>query len=310
MTAPAQTPFSDLSVLIVAWNQPELTARSLEAVRRLLPGAETVLVDNGSAPPIPQATCRSETNLGYAGGNNFGLARCTKPFLLLLNTDAILQSEQTVLTLLDFLAAHPQVAAVQATLQLADGTLDACGETFTPFGTLFHRFYREAPSEAFACPSPVLAGKGACLLLRRAALADAGGLFRDDFFCYYEDIDLCHRLWLAGHEVWFVPTEPVLHYEKSSSKRLPPRRVWRQYLSNMLSSACTLWGPYLWLRLGPGFLAALLCASLLKGVCPRISRHRLPVIRRRSDRELLRLTLAHPGLRFYVKGLMRLCTKS
>lgn len=302
--------FTDLSVLLVAWNQPDLTARSLDAVRRHLPGAEIILVDNASQPPLAAATVRSETNLGYAGGNNLGLTRCTRPFLLLLNTDAFLPSAQPVATLMRFLNDRPAVAAAQATLQLADGTLDACGETFTPFGTLYHRFYREAPSSAAGGAVPVLAGKGACLLLRRTALADAGGLFRPDFFCYYEDIDLCHRLWLAGHEVWFVPTEPVLHYEKSSSRQLPSRQVWRRYLSNMLSSACTLWGPYLWLRLGPGFLAALLCASLLKGVCPRISRHQLPVIRRRSDRELLRLTLAHPGMAFYAKSLKRLCTKS
>lgn len=302
--------FPDLSVLIVAWNQPGLTARCLDAVRRFLPGAEVVLVDNGSEPPLETATLRSETNLGYAGGSNFGLTRCTKPFLLLLNTDAFLPSAQPVVTLRRFLDTHPAVAAAQATLQLADGTLDACGESFTPLGTLFHRFYREAPSPAAGCAAPVLAGKGACLLLRRAAIADAGGLFRPDFFCYYEEIDLCHRLWLAGHEVWFVPTEPVLHLEKRSSQALPSRRVWRQYLSNMLSSACTLWGPYLWFRLGAGFLTALLCASILKGVRPRVSRYPLPVIRRRSDRELLRRTLAHPGIAFYAKVLKRLCTKS
>lgn len=297
--------FDALSVLIVAWNQPELTARCLETVQRFLPGAEVILVDNGSEPPIPQATLRSDRNLGYAGGNNLGLSRCTKPFLLLLNTDAFLRSAQPVITLLDFLDAHPQVAAAQATLQLADGTLDACGESFTCFGVLRHRFYREAPCAAAGRPAPVLAGKGACLLLRRAALADAGGLFRPEFFCYYEDVDLCHRLWLAGYEVWFVPTEPVLHYEKRSSQQLPARRVWRQYFSNMLSSACSLWGPYLWLRLGPGLLGAILLGSLLKGVLPRPVRSRAAVIRRRSDRELLTFTLASPGLRYYLALLRR-----
>lgn len=304
-------PFSDLSVLIVAWNQHDLTARCLDAVHRFLPGAEITVVDNASDPPMPQATVRSEANLGYAGGNNLGLARCTRPFILLLNTDAFLQSGAPIRTLLDFLRERPSVAAAQATLQLADGTLDACGESFTPFGTLWHRFYRQAPSPAAETAAPVLAGKGACLLLRRAALADVGGLlFRPDFFCYYEDIDLCHRLWLAGYEVWFVPTEPVLHFEKSSSKALSSRRVWKQYLSNMLSSACTLWGPYLRFRLGPGFLAALLLASLLKGVLPRCSRTPLPFIRRRSERDLLRRTCAHPGIGFYIAALKRLCTKS
>lgn len=299
--------FSDLSVLIVAWNQAELTARCLAAVRQFLPGAEVVLVDNGSDAPLSEATLRSETNLGYAGGNNLGLAHCTKPFLLLLNNDAILQSGRAIEALVNFMKRHPQVAAAQAKMVLPDGTLDACGESFTPFGILYHHFYRERPTEASNHPYPVLAGKGACLLLRRDALADVGDvLFRSDFFCYYEDIDLCHRLWLAGHEVWFVPDEPVLHFEGSSAKCLPARRVWCRYFSNMLTSARDLWGPYLWLRLGPGFLLAILLGSMVKGVFPRTKRHTIPFIRHRSDRDLLKKTLHHPGLTYYLKILTRL----
>lgn len=302
--------FSDLSVLIVAWNQAELTARCLAAVRRFLPDAEVVLVDNGSDLPLPGAVIRSETNLGYAGGNNLGLAHCTKPFLLLLNNDAILQSGKAIEVLLHFLKCHPQVAAAQAKMVLPDGTLDACGESFTPFGILYHHFYRELPSEASNHPYPVLAGKGACLLLRREALADVGNvLFRPDFFCYYEDIDLCHRLWLAGHEVWFVPDEPILHFEGSSAKNLPARHVWQRYFSNMLTSARDLWGPYLWIRLGPGFLLAILVGSILKGVLPQATRHTIPFTRRRSDRALLKKTLHRPGLNYYFKIFTRLREK-
>lgn len=293
-----------LSVLIVSWNQAERLTACLKAVRRFLPKAQVVVVDNGSSPPLPHAEAveyvRSERNLGYAGGNDLGFARCTGDFVLLLNNDALLPSAQPVTALLDFLRAHPRVAAAQAKLILPDGTLDACGEFLTPAGMLYHHGYRLPDGPHAASPHPVFAAKGACLLLRRAAVASVGGvLFRPEFFCYYEDIDLCHRLWLAGHEVWFVPTQPVFHDEGSSARLHPSRDIWRRYLSNMLTSACDLWGGRAWLTMGPAFLLFILAGAALKRVRPRPTRSRLPFPRLRPERDLLRRVTVRVPLRYY-----------
>lgn len=296
--------FRQISVLIVSWGRPELLGRCVAAARRALPGAQLVVVDNGSEPPlaVPDGVdlVRSPRNLGYAGGNNLGLARCKGDFVLLLNNDATLPSAAPVATLLAFLRAHPRVAAAQAKLILPDGTLDACGEGLTPLGLLYHHGYRRPDGPHAARPYPVFAVKAACALLRRAAIAEAGGLFRPRFFCYYEDIDLCHRLWLAGRECWFVPTEPVRHDEGATARTLPPRAVWRRYLSNMLASACDLWGPRLWLRAGLPFLAAILAGGLLRGVLPRPFRDPMPFARRRPERDLLARVLVHPPWRYYL----------
>lgn len=295
-----------LSILIVSWNQADRLAACLGAVRRFHPEAQVVVVDNGSSPSLPRADSaieyvRSERNLGYAGGNNLGFAQCTGDFVLLLNNDALLPSAQPVAELLRFLRAHPRVAAAQAKLILPDGTLDTCGEFLTPAGVLYHHGYRLPDGPHAGAPFLVFAAKGACLLLRRAAVATVGGvLFRPDFFCYYEDIDLCHRLWLAGHEVWFVPTTPpVLHDEGSSARLHPPRDVWRRYLSNMLTSARDLWGPRAWLTMGPAFLLFILAGALLKRVCPRPTRSPIPFPRHRTERDLLRRVTVRVPLRYY-----------
>lgn len=299
--------FADLSVLIVSWNQAERLAACLEAVLRFLPGAQVVAVDNGSEPPLRfpagVSAVRIRENLGYAGGNQAGFVRCTRPFVLLLNNDALLPSAAPVQTLLAFLKEHACVAAAQAALRLPDGSLDACGECFTPAGVLFHRGYRQPVGRWLDAPAPVLAGKGACLLVRRQAVEQAGGLFRPDFFCYYEDIDLGHRLWLAGYEVWFVPTEPVLHDERATSRTLSDRFVWRHYLSNMLSSALDLWGWRAWVRMGPGFLCACLIGACAKGVLPRIRRKHLPFRRAAAERDFLpRVTVRVPWRYYFGLG--------
>lgn len=294
-----------LSVLIVSWNQGERLATCLGAVRRFLPEAQTVVVDNGSFPSLPRVEgvsvwVRSECNLGYAGGSNLGFSRCEGEFVLLLNNDAVLPSARPVEALLRFMRVHPRVAAAQAKLVLPDGTLDACGEFLTPAGVLYHHGYRLPDGPHAARPFPVFAGKGACLLLRRLAVGGVGNvLFRQGFFCYYEDIDFCHRLWLAGYEVWFVPDEPVFHDEGTSARLHASRDVWRHYLSNMLASALDLWGIRAWLTMGPGFLFFLLAGAACKGVWFRPSMSRIAFRRVRSERDLLRRVTVRVPLRYY-----------
>ncbi len=293
-----------LTVILVAWNRQDLLDRSLGAVRRCLPEAQVLVVDNASEPPltVPEgvALLRAPRNLGFAGGNNLALPHAAGERLLLLNTDALLPSAEPVRRLEAFLEAHPRVAAAQATLALPDGTLDACGEYLTPLGLLWHHGYRRPPGPHAARPHPVFACKAACLLLRREALADAGGLFRPTFFCYYEDVDLCHRLWLAGWECWFVPTPPVLHDEGATARALPPRRVWRRYLSNLLTSALDLRERRFWRTAGPLFLAALLLGGLRHGVLPRPRRDPMPFARRRAEGDFLPRVTLRPTWRHYL----------
>ncbi len=280
-----------LSVLVVSWNQAERLGRCLASVREGLPGAQVVVVDNGSVPELvvdADVVVRCGVNVGYAGGNVLGVEHCTGEWVLLLNNDVVLPSGEPVMELVEFLRARPEVGAAQGRMVLPDGRLDACGELLNGIGLLHHCYYRCDVGRCPVVPYPVFSGKGAFLLVRRRAIAAAGGLFRAGYFCYYEDVDFCHRLWLAGYEVWFVPTVAVVHEERASSSLLPRRVVWGGYLSNMLTSAVELWGVRLWLSRGVFFLGALFVGGLLKGVFPRFRRERLVFCRRRSEGELLR----------------------
>ncbi len=65
-------------------------------------------------------------------------------------------------------------------------------------------------------PQSVEVIKGACLLLRRAALDDVG-LLDESYFMYTEEVDLCYRLAQAGWQLWWVPAARVTHYGEASS---------------------------------------------------------------------------------------------
>jgi N-acetylglucosaminyl-diphospho-decaprenol L-rhamnosyltransferase len=62
---------------------------------------------------------------------------------------------------------------------------------------------------------------GACLLLRADALG--GELFRDDFFMYGEDIELCQRLRDAGWKMRYFAGAEVLHHGGAASKKARTR---------------------------------------------------------------------------------------
>ena len=66
---------------------------------------------------------------------------------------------------------------------------------------------------------------GACMLVRREAIEDAG-LLDEKFVLYFEDQDWCYRMWQKGWEVWYVPQVEMIHYHQRESKRWFSKHRW------------------------------------------------------------------------------------
>ena len=75
--------------IVTAWlDHLELADEYFEAVLpEMKNGDELLVVDNASEPPLPFATLRSETNLGFVGGSNFGLTEASADAVIFLNND-------------------------------------------------------------------------------------------------------------------------------------------------------------------------------------------------------------------------------
>ncbi len=331
---------NSLSILIVSWNGAPLLESCLASLRATLGDVEIVVVDNASTDATPEVCARHAAlrvaagrNLGFAGGNNLGLPHCTRPYILLLNNDTIVRSAASVTTLLAFMEARPRVGVAQPKLILTrqNGVLDACGALLTPFGFLCHRGYTKPDSPRYDTPAPVFAAKGAAMLIRREAIAAAGGfLFYPAFGSYYEETDFCHRVWLSGREVWFVPTPPVEHLQSATADRLGFNTVWRQYLRNLLFSFATLFGARALWRILPGFLLlytasaafallrgrfgfAWIHIAALFGLLPRLpeirrTRKKIRPFKKETEKELFKRVLRNPGLRYFLhsaRGTLR-----
>jgi hypothetical protein len=151
--------------------------------------------------------------------------------VLLLNPDARITPE-AVRTLVTALERRPRAGAVAPRIVDEDGELHRSLRRFPRLRSTYaqalfvHRIFPDAvwvdelvrEDEAYRRPGTAEWVSGACVLLRRAALDELEGL-DEGFFLYGEDIDLCKRLWDAGHPVVFEPAAEARHVGGASAPR-------------------------------------------------------------------------------------------
>lgn len=226
-----------LSVVIVNWNTQTLLAECIVAVEQEAPPIpyDIWVVDNGSTDDSVAMLRRdfphvhlieSKVNLGFAGANNLAMQRSTGRYLLLINTDAIVRPD-SISALLQVAECASHAGIVGAHLLNPDGTFQA---SYTNFPTLWQEFlilstlgrrlrgdrYPSHGAEEDKGPQRVDYVEGACLLVRRAALEQVGGL-DEGYFMYAEEVDWCKRMRAAGWEVWYTPAAQVVHIGGASS---------------------------------------------------------------------------------------------
>ena len=258
----------ELSIIIVTWKGDDLLRNCLDSLARAVGTApEIVVVDNAAEESTRRVVAihpnaiyvASPGNPGFAGGNNIGLKKTTRDFILLLNNDTVIH-EASFTSLIEFLEAHPKVGIVQGTMNVPGFGLDDCGVDMTPVGIQRHLHRGESTETTALAPCRVFAAKGAMLLFRRAVLQDTGFLFYDHFKSYYEETDFCHRARNAGWETWFVPTPPIDHLGGRTTAKFDGEEIWAQYVRNILYSFWKNFGFF-----GRVFtLPAFACAAMIR----------------------------------------------
>jgi hypothetical protein len=236
---------SELSIVIPSWNTRELLARCLASIDAAqMPDTEVIVVDNASADGsadmvaarFPRAQLvRNAENEGFARGCNQGMRMASGEALLLLNADTEIEGTALV-DMLAFLRAHPEHGAVAPRLVNPDGTTQRACMRFpglwTPlfFGTPLERWLpRSRELERYFLRDwdhgderDVDQPPAACLMLRRAAL-DEVGLFDEDLWLFFNDVDLSLRLARAGWKTRYLHGARVVHHHGKSTAQFPRR---------------------------------------------------------------------------------------
>jgi GT2 family glycosyltransferase len=231
----------DLSVIVLSYNTRELTLACLRSLAAAGPGLaiEVLVIDNASTDDtvaavraeFPSARVISnERNLGFAAGNNVGLAAAGGAYLLLLNSDTEV-APGSLRVLVDFMKNHPEAGACGPQLLNPDGTLQPSGRNLPSVWSVFvgmtklyrleRRNFYSVRGRDYGKVARVDELSGAALLVRREAYERTGG-FDPRFFAYYEDIDWCKRLGDAGCALYYVPQAQVYHLWGGTSRNVSP----------------------------------------------------------------------------------------
>lgn len=225
-----------MSIIIVNYNTCQMTLECIDSVFEKTNSIdfEVILVDNASTDGSKEFFEKdnrikyiySQKNLGFGRANNLGIQHSIGENIFFLNPDTLLVNN-AVFILSNFLKRNKCVGAVG-------------GNLFTPDMKPCHSFKRRFPSiwddldiALNGVISKIRYGKnvffnntgnalnvayicGADLMIRKNVL-NITGFFDDDFFMYYEDTELCHRIKKCGLKIKSVPEAKIIHFDGGSS---------------------------------------------------------------------------------------------
>lgn len=243
-----------LLIVIVNYRSADLTIQCLESLQpevEPLKGCQIVVVENasGEAAILKAAIAsrrwdswcslvESPENRGFAAGNNVAIAPalaqdCLPEYILLLNPDTIVRPG-ALLALLQFMETHPACGIAGSRLEERDGTVQCSAFRFPSVLGEFENGAQTGPisrllrNSVVAQPPPAQNAvvdwvAGASMIVRREVFQQVG-LLDSGFFMYFEEVDFCKRVAVAGWQCWYVPESRVVHLVGQSSGVTDPNQ--------------------------------------------------------------------------------------
>lgn len=232
----ASAKFPPVTIIVLNWNGRSLLEACLTALSAQdYPDYTVTLVDNASGDDsvafvrqrFPQVTVlESETNLGFAGGNNVALRRLETPFAVLVNPDIVVAPDW-LRRLIAAMQQEPSAGIAGCKLYFPDGRINHAGGTIThPQAFPRHAGGHQPDQGQHATRAEVDYVIGAALAVRREFL-NAVGLLDNGYFLYFEDADWCTRARRAGYRVLFVPEATAVHDESAVARKGSPAYLHR-----------------------------------------------------------------------------------
>jgi GT2 family glycosyltransferase/glycosyltransferase involved in cell wall biosynthesis len=249
---------NSVDIIIVNYNSTDYLIKCLESIYDSLGdiSANIFVQDNDSDDDVnridelfPEVLITSNTyNMGFAAAVNQALKQSFSPYVVLLNPDTYIE-KGFFKSVLCYMEDNPDVGVIGPTILDHDGSVQGSARSFpTPLTGLFGR--KSLLSKLFPgnkitrqnvltnrCDgiTPIEADwvSGACMVVRRKAIEDAG-LMDERFFMYWEDADWCKRMWHSGWKVMYFPQATIVHYVGGSSDKLLFRSVFEFHKSSYM----------------------------------------------------------------------------
>ncbi|MCC4770979.1 glycosyltransferase [Methanosarcina sp. DH2] len=219
-----------VSIIILNWNGKENTINCLEALKlTTYSNYETIVVDNGSTDGSTKyfkdnypgiKLIENRTNLGFAEGNNVAirevLIKEKSKYISLLNNDTIVKPDWLE-KLVEALESDEKIGSCQPKILslINPDMIDAVGISIDRYGGAAQEGHNEKDLGQYDQITEVF-GVCAGAALYRAKMLGQIGLFDEDFFAYYEDVDLAIRARLFGWKSACIPQAVIYHIHSAT----------------------------------------------------------------------------------------------
>jgi GT2 family glycosyltransferase len=220
-----------VSVVIPNWNGANDLPKCLDSLLAQSLAPEIIVVDNGSTdgslklleskyPTVE--VIKHKVNKGFAGGVNAGIKKSFSggcEYVALLNNDAA-ADKNWLNELCAYLDKENKAGIAASTILDGENQhLDSTGEMYTVWGLPFPRGRGEPAKVQYDNSREIFGASGGASIYRVKMLEEIG-LFDEDFFAYYEDVDISFRAQLAGWKVAYVPQAIVYHQIGATSSKI------------------------------------------------------------------------------------------
>ena len=238
-----------VSIIIVNWNGKKFLAKCLESLRhQAYRHFSIILVDNGSNDGSIDFVIRNypevkiialPRNVGFSAANNIAIKTVKTEYVALLNNDAVAHP-LWLQSLIGALETYPEAGFAASKMLFYDNPeiIDRVGDVYTRAGTGLLRG-RGMLADSYNAREWVFGACAGAALYRTRMLRNIG-IFDEDFFLLYEDVDLSFRAQLKGYKCLYVPEAVVYHkgsgsivYDSPTSVYYSHRNLEWVYIQNM-----------------------------------------------------------------------------
>jgi GT2 family glycosyltransferase len=223
----------NLSIITVNYNGFDITCEMIDSLYLVGFQGEIVVVDNGSrvneakliSEKYPNVVAfSSDKNLGFAGGNNLGIARAKGDYLLFINNDTTF-SDKFWIPLVERLDSDTGIGMVcpKILFEYAPDTIQFAGYTTLHPVTLRNNMigFNEKDNGQHQTAISIPYAMGAAMLTRKSVV-EKSGLMPECYFLYYEELDWSERIKEAGFSIWYEPRSHIFHKESAATGRMSP----------------------------------------------------------------------------------------
>lgn len=222
---------SSTAVIVLNWNDADLLPHSVGSLLKQDFEFDIIVVDNGSTDGSREViesfgdkitAIYNDDNYGFAGGINSGFRYVLDSgydYVGFLNNDATAK-KYWVKELHKACSSGKSIGGATSAIHHAtEDTYDSTGDFLTVWGLSWPRGRDEPIQGQYDKKTDVFAVSGGASMYKTAMLREVG-LFDEDFFAYYEDVDLGMRAQLHGWSFKFAPKAVVLHATGTTSGRV------------------------------------------------------------------------------------------